>query len=121
MRSAVLTIGICALTAAGCDAGPFGSDDGAEDHRFLIDLRNISIEPVTLRLAGEVEGFVVQGISVVTIQRRAEPGEDLVFEALVDGSVLVQTAVCRYTPPSDTTPRRRISWDGAALECLNWE
>lgn len=116
------TIGVwCALTAGACDVGPFGSDDGEEDHRFLIDLRNISIDPVTLRVAGETEGFLVQGISVVTIQRRADPGQDLLFEALIDESVLVQSTACRYTPPSDATPRRRVSWDGAELECLNWE
>ena len=121
MRTIVWTIAICALPAAACDVGPFGSDDAPEDHRFLIDLRNISIEPVTLRLAGEVEGFLVQGISVVTIQRTADPGQDLMFEALIDEAVLVQTAACRYNPPSDATPRRRISWNGADLECLNWE
>ena len=121
VRTTGWTIGICAATAAGCDVGPFGSEDGPEDHRFLVDLRNISIEPVTLRLAGEVEGFLVQGISVTTIQRRADPGQDLVFEALIDESEPVQTAACRYTPPSDATPRRRVSWNGAELECLNWE
>lgn len=76
---------------------------------------------MTLRIAGEAEGFLVQGISVTTIQRRATPGQDLVFEALIDETVLVQTTACRYTPPSDATPRRRISWDGARLQCLNWE
>ena len=121
MRTRGATIGICALLASGCDTGPFGSDDAAEDHRFLIDLRNISIEPVTLRVGGEMEGFLVQGISVLTIQRTAEPGQDLVFEALIDESVLVQTTACRYTPPSDATPRRRVSWNGADLECLNWK
>ena len=111
----------CALVSGACDLGPFGSDDKAEDHRFLIDLRNISIDPVTLRVGGEAEGFLVQGISVVTIQRRAAPGTDLVFEALVDQSLLVQTEACRYTPPSDAAPRRRVSWNGAELQCLNWE
>jgi hypothetical protein len=113
-------IGICALVGPACDLGPFGTDEAAEDHRFLIDLRNISIAPVTLRIAGEAEGFLVQGISVVTIQRRADPGQDLVFEALVDEGVLAQTTACRYSPPSDVTPRRRISWNGAELQCLNW-
>ena len=111
----------CALIAAACDLGPFGSDESEEDHRFLVDLRNVSIDPVTFRLAGEVEGFLVQGISVVTIQRRADPGRDLVFEALIDENTLVQTTACRYTPPSDATPRRRVSWNGADLQCLNWE
>jgi hypothetical protein len=120
MRTTGGTIGICALLAAACDAGPFGSD-APEDHRFLIDLRNLSIEPVTVRVAGEAEGFLVQGISVLTIQRTAEPGQELVFEALIDESVLIQIAACRYTPPSDATPRRRVSWNGADLECLNWE
>ena len=111
----------CALIAAGCDVGPLGSDDGQEDHRFLIDLRNISTDPVTLKLAGEVEGFLVQGISVVTIQRMADPDQELVFEALIEETVLVQTTACRYTPPSNSAPRRRVSWNGAALQCLNWE
>ena len=109
-----------ARCSATCDAGPFGSD-APEDHRFLIDLRNLSIEPVTVRVAGEAEGFLVQGISVLTIQRTAEPGQELVFEALIDESVLIQIAASRYTPPSDATPRRRVSWNGADLECLNWE
>jgi len=76
---------------------------------------------VTVRVAGEAEGFLVQGISVLTIQRTAEPGQELVFEALIDESVLIQIAASRYTPPSDATPRRRVSWNGADLECLNWE
>jgi hypothetical protein len=116
------TIGLCcALVAGACEAGPFGSEDAEEDHRFLIDLRNISIEPVTLRVGGETEGFLVQGISVVTIQRGAEPGADLVFEALLVESVVVRTVACRYTPPSDGAPRRRVSWNGAELQCLNWD
>src|SRR5688500_3467421 len=122
MRASRTTVGVCcALIAAGCDVGPLGSDDGQEDHRFLIDLRNISTDPVTLKLAGEVEGFLVQGISVVTIQRMADPDQELVFKALIEETVLVQTTACRYTPPSNSAPRRRVSWNGATLQCLNWE
>jgi len=121
LRTTGRTLAICCVLIAACDLGPFGSDDAEEDHRFLIDLRNISIDPVTVRIAGEAEGFLVQGISVTTIQRRASPGQDLVFEALIDETVLVQTTACRYTPPSEATPRRRVSWDGAELECLHWE
>ena len=115
-------VGVCfTLVASACDGGPFGSDEGEEDHRFLIDLRNISTDPVTFRLAGEVEGFLVQGISVVTIQRRADPDQDVGFEALNDEAAVVRSTACRYTPPSDATPRRRVSWNGAELQCLNWE
>jgi hypothetical protein len=110
-----------ALVLSACNWGPFGTETGDEDHRFLIDLRNISFDPVTLKLADESSGFVVQAISVTTIQRTAEPGQELVFEALIDETVLVQTTSCRYTPPSDASPRRRVSWDGASLLCLNWE
>lgn len=109
------------ILAVACDFGPFGSESGEEDNRFLIDLRNVSLDPVTLKLADEPSGFVVQGISIVTIQRSAEPGQELVFEALMDEIVLVQAASCRYTPPSDASPRRRVSWDGSRLLCLNWE
>jgi hypothetical protein len=109
------------LLLSACDWGPFGSEDATEDHRFLIDLRNISISPVTIRIAGEPAGFVVQGISVTTIQRSAEPGHDLVFEALLEGLTSPVHAVsCRYSPPSDGSPRRRVSWNGAELQCLSW-
>ncbi len=114
------TIGLCcALLAGACELGPFASEDTPEDHRFLIDLRNATDTPVTLGIVGEVNGFVVQGISVITIQRGAEPGQDLVFEARIEPTF--QTTACRYTPPSDVSPRRRVSWDGGGLQCLNWE
>ncbi|HYO46832.1 MAG TPA: hypothetical protein VEY33_09115 [Gemmatimonadota bacterium] len=109
------------LVLAACSGGPFGREGDDEDHRFLIDLRNISFDPVTLKLADEPSGFVVQAISVMTIQRTAEPGHELVFEALIDETVLVQTTSCRYAPPSDASPRRRVSWDGSSLRCLNWD
>ena len=103
-----------------CDGGLFGSDE-VEDHRFLVDLRNVSLGPVTIKLANEPEGFVIQGVSVTTIQRSAEPGEELAFEAIVGEDFLAQTVFCRYTPPSDSSPRRRVSWNGADLLCLNWD
>jgi hypothetical protein len=103
-----------------CDGGLFGSDE-VEDHRFLVDLRNISLGPVTLKLADEPEGFLIQGTSVTTIQRSAQPGAELVFEAIVGEDFLAQAVSCRYTPPSDSSPRRRVSWDGADLLCLNWD
>ena len=109
------------ILAVACDFGPFGAGSEEEDDRFLVDLRNISFDPVTLKLAGELTGFLVQGISVTTIQRTAEPGQELVFEALINETVLVQTTRCRYMPPSDASPRRRVSWDGSTLQCLNWE
>jgi hypothetical protein len=122
MKRHAWTILLClGILAGACDFGPFGTESGEEDHRFLIDLRNVSLDPVTLKLAGEPAGFLVQGISVTTIQRSAEPGQELVFEALIGETVLVQTTRCRYTPPSDASPRRRVSWDGSALQCLNWE
>jgi hypothetical protein len=103
-----------------CDGGLFGSDE-VEDHRFLVDLRNVSLAPVTIKLANEPEGFVIQGVSVTTIQRSATPGAELAFEAIVGEDFLAQTVSCRYTPPSDTSPRRRVSWNGADLLCLNWD
>jgi hypothetical protein len=103
-----------------CDGGPLGSDE-VEDHRFLVDLRNISLGPVTIKLADEPEGFLIQGISVTTIQRSAEPGSELVFEAIVGEDFLAQSVACRYNPPSDTSPRRRVSWNGADLQCLSWD
>jgi hypothetical protein len=103
-----------------CDGGPFGSDE-VEDHRFLIDLRNVSLDPVTIKLSNEPEGFVVQGISVMTIQRFAEPGAEIAFEVIVGGGFLAGTTSCRYNPPSDSRPRRQVSWSGAELLCLNWD
>lgn len=103
-----------------CDGGPFGSDE-VEDHRFLIDLRNVSLDPVTIKLSEEPQGFVVQGISVTTIQRSAEPGAELAFEVLVGGGFLAGTTSCGYNPPSDARPRRQVSWDGGDLLCLNWD
>ena len=113
-----IALGLALFVA--CDGGLFGSDE-EEDHRFLVDLRNISLAPVTIKLADEPEGFVIQGISVSTIQRSAAPGAELVFEAIVGEDFLAQTVACRYTPPSDASPRRRVSWNGADLLCLNWD
>lgn len=109
-----------------CSSSPPATGDRSgegddEDHRFLIDLRNISLNPVTFKLADEPAGFLVQGISVATIQRTAEPGQELVFEAVIGEIVLVQATSCRYTPPSEASPRRRVSWDGNRLLCLHWE
>jgi hypothetical protein len=110
-----------ALALSACNWGPLGTETGDEDHRFLIDLRNISLSPVTIRIAGEPSGFLVQGISVTTIQRSAEPGQDLVFEALLEGGTSpVHATSCRYSSPSDGDTRRRVSWNGAALQCLGW-
>lgn len=120
MRRPGYPIALGLTLLVGCDAGLFGSDE-EEDHRFLVDLRNISLAPVTLKLADEPEGFVIQAISVTTIQRSAEPGAELVFEAIVGEDFLAQTASCRYTPPSDASPRRRVSWNGADLLCLDWD
>lgn len=114
-----LALGLALLIA--CDGGLFGSDEAEEDHRFLIDLRNVSLEPVTMKLVEEPEGFVVQGISVMTIQRTAEPGSDLAFEVVLGTGFVAGTVLCRYRPPSDGSPRRRVSWNGADLLCLNWD
>ena len=114
-----LRVGIVLLLSA-CDWGPFGTDDSGEDNRFLIDLRNISLSSVTIRIAGEPEGFLVQGISVATIRRSAEPGQEMVFEALLDETQLVHAISCRYDPPSEVSSRRRVSWNGAELQCLGW-
>ena len=119
MRRPGYAIALVLVIVAGCDGGIFGSDE-EEDHRFLVDLRNISLAPVTIKLAQEPEGFLVQGISVTTIQRSAEPGAELVFEAIVGEDFLAQSVSCRYNPPSDVSPRRRVSWNGADLQCLSW-
>lgn len=108
------------ILLASCDWGPFGTDDSGEDNRFLIDLRNISLSPVTIRIAGEPAGFLVQGISVATIRRSAEPGQEIVFEALLNETLVVHAISCRYDPPSDVSSRRRVSWNGAELQCLGW-
>lgn len=109
------------LLAASCDLGPFGGDSEVEDHRFLIDLRNTSFDPVTIGVAGEPAGFEVQAISRETIQRQVEPGGDLVFEARVSETAPPAVATCRYHPPSEVSPRRQVLWDGAELACLSWE
>lgn len=109
------------LLFAGCDLGPFGGGEGVEDHRFLIDLRNVSLDSVTFGVVDEDSGFEVQGLDTTTIQRRVDPGRDLMFEARVAETAPPQTIACRYEPPSDVTPRRQIQWDGATLRCLHWE
>ena len=115
----LLRVGIVLMLSA-CDWGPFGTDDSDEDNRFLIDLRNISVGQVTIQIAGEPAGFLLQGISVATIQRTAEPGQEIVFEALLDGTGPIHAISCRYDPPSDRSSRRRVSWNGAELQCLGW-
>jgi hypothetical protein len=116
------TIGLALpLLLAGCDLGPFGGENGAEDHQFLIDLRNTSFDPVTIGVAGEPSGFEVQAISRETIRRQVDPDEDLVFEARVSELAPPVTIACRYHPPSDVFPRRQVRWNGAELDCISWE
>ena len=98
--------------------GAFGNKDAGEDHRFLIDLRNVSLSPVPIRVAASPRGSSSR-TSVTTIQRSAEPGQDLVSKPC-------STRLCwskrpaAATSPSDGSPRRRVSWDGAELQCLGW-
>jgi hypothetical protein len=122
LRAAVM--GTLLFSVLGIDCikrGPFGAEEqNTEDHTFLIELKNTTRVPVAFKETGTNLSFIVQGTDEGFIRRTAEPGQVLRFAASLEFFVSDPVS-CTYFPPSETTPIRRVEWNGNDLRCHFWD
>jgi hypothetical protein len=123
----ILRIGIAAvflISMLGIDCikrGPFGEEEqDIEDHTFLIELKNTTRVSVTFREVDTDLGFIVEGTDSGFIRRMGQPGQVFRYTARL-GFFGSDTIGCTYHPPSETTPMRRVEWDGNDIRCAFWE
>ena len=122
VRFAVALILLVSTLGIDCiKRGPFGEEElETEDHTFLIELKNTTRVPVAFREVDTNSGFIVGGTESGFIRRTAVPGEVFRYAASL-GLFVSDTIGCTYQPPSETTPTRRVEWDGNDIRCAFWE